>query len=141
PLPPVLEEIFERHLERNRGLPAGGAPELRAVTEQERDVGGPHPRRILAHLDLHVGEVEEDVEHLARRVAAARADVVDLPGLAALEGEPVGPDHVTHVREIADRFEVAYPDHGLMAARLDLGHLAGEVRGDEDLRASPTTVG
>src|SRR5262249_54374853 len=46
-LAPVLEEVLEGHLERDRGFPAGDAPELRVVSDEERHVGGPHPGGIL----------------------------------------------------------------------------------------------
>src|SRR5262245_59946799 len=105
-LSPVLEQILERDLESDRRLPARGHVELRAVAEEERDVGRAHPGGILPHLHLHPGELEEDLQHLARRVAPARADVVDLAGRALLEGEPVRAHHVPHVREVADGLEI-----------------------------------
>src|SRR5262245_30247516 len=117
-LAPVLEEILERHLERNRGLPARGALEFRAVAQEERDVRRPHARGVLPDLDLHVGQAEEDVQHLLRGVAATRADVVDLSRLPALEGQPVRAHHVADVGEVADRLEIAHVDDGLAEALL-----------------------
>src|SRR5262249_36536744 len=46
-LAPVLEEVLEGHLERDGGLPAGDAPKLRVVADEECHVGGSHPVGIL----------------------------------------------------------------------------------------------
>jgi len=89
--------------------------------------------RELADLHLDLGEGQQGLQYLADRVALPRADVVDRARLPVLEGKPVGADHVPHVGEVANRLEVAHVDHRPPQSLLDLGDLAGEVRGDEDL--------
>ena len=80
-------------------------------------------------------QIEEDVQHLLRGVPAARADVVDLSRLPALEGQPVRPHHVAHVREVADRLEIAHVDDGLAEPFSISATWRGEVGRDEDLAA------
>src|SRR6185436_12149247 len=89
PRAPVLQHVAQRLLERDRGLPAGHAHELGVVADQHRDVAGTEPSRILAHLDFRFRHAEQHVEHLADAPRLAARDVVRLPRLALLEGQPV----------------------------------------------------
>src|SRR5690348_16679259 len=61
--PPVLEEIVERGLERDDGLPPGRLLESGGVPEQNRHVRGAHARRIRLHLHLGLREGEEVIQH------------------------------------------------------------------------------
>src|SRR6516162_6780678 len=131
PRTPVLQHVPERLLERDRGLPAGGGDELRVVAEEDLHVGGAQARRVLLHLDLHFRQGEEHVEGLLDGPAAAPAQIVNLPGLAFLERQDVAADHVTHVGEVALRFEIADVQDRSLPALLDVRDLFGEVAGHE----------
>ena len=62
-LAPVVEQVAQRLLERDARLPAGVGPELRAVADQDLDVGGAQALGIDLDPDLDVGEREQAVEH------------------------------------------------------------------------------
>src|SRR6267154_2183939 len=138
--PPGLQEILERGLERNDGLPPGRLLESPGVPEQDGHVRGTHAGRVLLHLHLGLREAEEVIQHRADGPVLARADVVDLAGLALLEREPVGPHHVAHVGEIAAGLEIADPDHRRAATLLDVGDLLREIRADEHRAAARALV-
>src|SRR2546427_2735056 len=106
-LTPVPEQIAQRLLERDARLPAQrGQPA--AITDQHRHVRGPGARGVLADRDGRVdGLAEEEIQDLLDRPPATRAEVVDLPGLAPLEEQPVPAHDVAHVRVVADRLELA----------------------------------
>src|SRR5580765_6884363 len=120
PLPPVVEELAEGALEGNRHLPPRGLLDLRRVALEDHHVRGSEALRIDVDGDaLHRGGADEELEHLLDRPGAARAEIVDLTGLAALEEQPVAPDHVADIREVATRLEIPHPHHGLAPPRLD----------------------
>src|SRR4030095_14285258 len=121
PLPPVVEELGERALEGDLDLPAGGPLDLARIPLQLHHVGGREPRRIGAHRDaLHAGTLEEEVQHLLDGPGAARAEAVELAGLAALQQRPVAAHDVADIRVVALGLEVAHEHHRLAHARLDL---------------------
>src|SRR5262245_772288 len=135
-LTPVPEEIAQRLFERDAWLPAQrGQPA--AITDQHRHVRGPEARGVFADRDGRVdGLAEEEIEDFLDGPPAPRAQVVDLPGLAPAEEQPVAAHDVAHVCVVADRLEVADEDRRLAVARLDLGDLPGKVRGDEEVAAA-----
>src|SRR5882724_8560361 len=141
PLAPVREKIFERSLEGNLHFPAHGLPDLRRVSLQYHDVRGPQPRRIALDGDsFDPGLLQEEIEHLLDRPGATRTEVVDLTRLPPLQQPPVAAHDVADVGEISPRLQIPDEDDRLAEAGLDLGHLLGEVRGDEDLAATRSLV-
>ena len=125
-----------------RGSQAVACPQPRGVSHLSRNVGGPQPPRIDAHLDLGPPESpEQHVEHLADAAAAAAADVVDLAGLALVEQQAVGAHHVAHVAEVAHGVEVPPPrSRAAPQATLDLRDLARERALRERLAATRARV-
>src|SRR6267142_4782386 len=135
-VPPVLQEVAKGLLEGDRRLPTGHLLELAGVPEQYGDVRRAHAGGV--RLDLHLGlrHTEKKIEHLADRPRASGTDVVYLPRLALLEGEPVRAHDVAHVGEIPARVEIADANHGRAEPLLDIGDLLREIRANED-RAAP----
>src|SRR6185295_15448890 len=114
PLPPVVEELNEGALEGNRHLPPRGLLDLGGVALEDHHVGGPEALRVNFDGDpLHRGRADQKLEHLLDRPGAARTKIVDLARLAALEEQPVTPDHVANVGEVTPRLEIPHPHHGL----------------------------
>ena len=137
---PILEEIGQGLLERDRAAPADGPLGLLRRAAEDRHVGGPEPRRVLADLDAGSrGLPDEETQHALDGPVHAGAEVVDLARRPALEQEPVAAHDVAHVREVAGGLEVADEHDRLPQPRLDLGDLLGEVRGGEGL--APTGAG
>src|SRR5258705_5386930 len=108
PLAPVREEIFERPLEGNLHFPARGLPDLGRVPLQNHDVRGPEPGWVrLDGNPLDPGLLQQELEHLLDRPRAARAEIVDLTRLPALQEEPVPAHDVADVPEDPPWGEVA----------------------------------
>src|SRR6266480_1458236 len=139
--PPVIERVCQHLIEGDLWLPAGRRPEPARVGDQDLDVGGPHLLRCLPDLDRGLGHRQHAVQDLPNARGVAGADVVDLPRLPFLEGQPVRPDHVPDIGEVPERFEVAHLDDGFPEALLDLGDLLGEIRRQQHLTpARPSVV-
>ena len=127
----VVEQVVQRLIEGDLGLPAGGRLEAAGVAAQHREVDGAH--------ELGVGYrarsgrsaiAQEPVGQLLDGDVAAGAHVVDLAGLALLDEQAVGPDDVADVGEVAAGREVA-DGHVVGAVALGPGDAAGQGRGDE----------
>ena len=112
-----------------------GSPS-RIITSEGRRRSGSTSTAIPFTVDAPIRKLE----HLLDRPGAARAEIVDLAGLAALEKQPVAPDHVANVGEVTPRLEIPHPHHGLAPPRLDLRHLLGEVGRHEDVAAAGALV-
>ena len=106
------EQVGERLLERDPGLPAGRRRSRDGSPTCAGHVGGAQPAGIDAHLHLAPSRREQQLEHLADRAPAAAADVVGLARVALVEQQPVGAHHVAHVGEVAHGVEIADLDHG-----------------------------
>ena len=93
------------------------------VAPQHRDVD--RPQQLGVGLEAHAarGQREELVGQLLHGDVAARAHVVDLARLAALDQQAVGPHDVAHVGEVASGGQVADRDH---VAAVEL--VAGDAR-------------
>src|SRR5262249_49321294 len=139
-LTPVLEQIAERLLERDAWLPAQRVQPA-AITDQHRDVRRPEAGRVLTERDGLVGGLtEQKIEDLLDRPPTAGAEVVDLPGLASIEEQPVAVNDVAHVGVVADRLEIADEDRRLPLSRFDLRDLLGEVRLHEHAAAPRSRI-
>src|SRR5207247_10608631 len=106
------------------------------VAPKERTTRRGRPRRVFLRPKLYGRVRELHREHLADRPGPAAPDVVDLARLAALESEPVRPDHVTDVGPVTLAREVSVIDHRLVLSRLDQRDLAGDGACDEVRAAS-----
>src|SRR5215831_10898876 len=140
-LPPVVEQIAQRLLEGNVRSPPRGPLDLARIADEQGHVGGAHA--VGPGLDGHGGGargLDEKVQDFADGPRLARAQIVNLSRFAALQEGPVAPHDVAHVGEVSPRLEVAHLDDRLPASRLDLRHLAGEVRRREDLAAARAAV-
>src|SRR5882672_4412213 len=110
-LSPVLEQIGERLLERNRPAPAEVRLDLLAAAAQDRHVGGPEPGRVLADLDAGQRRLpDQEIQDALDRPVDAGAEVVDVARRAVLEQRPVAADDVAHVGEVTRRLEIADVD-------------------------------
>src|SRR5207237_1860409 len=87
-LPPVIECVCQHLVEGNLWLPAGRCSEPARVGDQDLDVGRPHLLRYLPDLDRGLRHRQHAVEDLPDAGCVAGADVVDLPRLPLLEGQP-----------------------------------------------------
>ena len=87
---PVVEELRERALERDLGLPPGRLLDLGWIPLQDHDVRRAEAGGIDRDRDpLHGGLREQAIQHLLDGPGTPRAEVIDFAGLAALEQEPV----------------------------------------------------
>src|SRR5487761_2474559 len=102
---PVVEHIPQRLLDRVARGPAGGDAELAGVGDEQRLVDGADPRGVDVDLDGAIGEVRERVQGVGDLDALARAEVVDLAGIAFLGEQAVAADDVADVGEVADDLE------------------------------------
>ncbi len=77
---------------------------------------------------MDLGQAQQGVQRVLDAIGLARAHIVNLARRAVVEQEFVSPHHISHVCEVARRFEVADVKHGLARAGLHLGELARETR-------------
>src|SRR5258706_1325627 len=127
-LAPVREEILQCLLERNFYLPPYGFPNLRRVTLQHHDVGWPEPGRVGLDGDaLARGVRQVEIEDVADRPGAARAETVDVTRLTSFQQEPIPSNDIAYVGEITPGSEIADRDYRVTQARLDFGNLLREV--------------
>src|SRR5262245_6895932 len=132
PLSPVVQELRERALEGNLGLPSRRLLDLGGIAFQDHDIGRTESSRIGLDGDtFHRALRQEKVYDLLDRPRTPRTEVVDLAGFASLEQKPVASHDVAHVGEIAPRLEIPDPHDRLTQPGLDLGDLLGDVGFDE----------
>ena len=82
PLAPPGDGVRERALERDLGLPAGRRPQPPRVAAHLHHLVRAHERRVDAVVEPRAGGRRQQLQQLARRRRAARADVEDRPGSA-----------------------------------------------------------
>ncbi len=73
---------------------------------------------------------DESLHQVGDPVGGSRTDVVRPLRLATAEEQPVGPDDIAHVRDVAARLEVADPQDRRREPPLYLRNLTGERRRD-----------
>src|SRR5215471_6361663 len=140
PLSPVVQELRERALEGNLGLPSRRLLDLGGISFQDHDIGRTESSRIGLDGDtFHRALRQEEIHDLLDGPRTPGTEVVDLAGYAPLEQKPVAAYDVTHVGKIAPRLKVSDPHDGLREPGLDLCNLLGDVGLDEHL--SPTRSG
>ena len=126
PLAPPGDGVRERALERDLGLPAGRRPQPPRVAAHLHHLVRAHERRVDAVVEPRAGGRRQQLQQLARRRRAARADVED-PRLRALGQQPVGAHDVAHVGVVAARVRVAGGEGDRILAALGRrGRLARE---------------
>src|SRR5262249_28651646 len=137
PLPPVVQKLRERALERNLRLPTRRLLDLGGISFQDHDIGRTEASRISLDRDtLHRALRQERIYDFLDGPRMPRTEVVDFAGYPALEQKPVATHDVAHVGEIAPRLEISDPHDGLGEPGLDLGDLLGDVGLDEHFSAT-----
>src|SRR5262245_52424889 len=101
--PPPVERVAQRVGEGDRWRPAGLVPQAGGGTIEVRLLALAAEARVRADRRGDAGEAGDAIDEVAHgdRVAAARQ--VRLLAPAALGEQPVGPHHVTDVREVPPR--------------------------------------
>ncbi len=90
---------------------------FRGTALKDGHVAGSSARRIEFDFHLDLAAREQVIQDLLNAPIAAGTQIVDLAGLALLQGELIAPHDVPYVREIPAGFEVAHADDGLRLPR------------------------
>ena len=129
PLPPVVEQVGERLLDRDRGVPSGFGADARRVAEHDRDCrsGAAAPDRSRRGCGPATARAASRAGRRRDRRGRGRCCRA-APAARLSDQQPIGAHGVADVGDVAARVEVADVQDRLAAAGLDLRDLLREAR-------------